>query len=276
MDLALRLGTDKLYKSIKNFGFGSKTNIDFYGESSGLLMNSASVKNVDLARIGFGQAVAVTPLQLVTAVSAAVNGGILYEPYFVSKVTDYGGKTVYVREPKEVRRVISETTSRTLREMLEKVVSEGGGHKAGVAGYRIGGKTGTAQKYEDGHIAQGKYVSSFVGFAPVDNPRYVVAMIVDEPGGYMYYGSLVAAPYAGAVFEKIFDYTALAPSVSNKVTEYVNMPDVVGLDATEAAALLNAQGLAFEISGDGGTVKSCVPVPETKVEKGDVVLIRTD
>ena len=275
MDLALRLGTDKMYDAIRSFGFGSKTNVDFYGESRGLLMAQSSVKTVDLARIGFGQAVAVTPLQLVTAVSAAVNGGILYEPYFVSQAKDYGGKVLYTREPKEVRRPISAQTSEKLCNMLEKVVSEGGGHKAGVAGYRIGGKTGTAQKYENGHIAQGKYVSSFVGFAPVEDPRYVLAMIVDEPGGYMYYGSLVAAPYAGQVFEKIFDYTALQPSVNIAPVEWVNMPDVVGLSASEAVARLTACGLQAEQSGEGDTVVSCVPTPDTSVEKGDVVLIRT-
>lgn len=274
MDLALRLGTDKLYDKLAEFGFGAKTNIDFYGESKGIMMPRGSVKTVDLARIGFGQAVAVTPLQLVTAVSAAVNGGILYEPYFVSRVTDYAGKTIYTREPNVVRRPISGKTSELLRTMLEKVVSEGGGHKAGVAGYRIGGKTGTAQKYENGKIAQGKYVSSFVGFAPVENSKYVVAMIVDEPSGYAYYGSLVAAPYAGSVFAKIFDYTALPPSVGN-VVEHVRMPDVVGLGATQAAELLQASGLHIEQSGEGDTVLSCVPSPQTEVEKGDVVLIRT-
>ncbi len=276
MDLALRLGTDKLYDGIRNFGFGSKTNVDFYGESRGILMQQSAVKTVDLARIGFGQAVAVTPLQLVTAVSAAVNGGTLYEPYFVSQVTDYGGKLIYEREPKEVRKAISSSTSVKLRNMLEKVVSEGGGHKAGVAGYRVGGKTGTAQKYENGHIAQGKYVSSFVGFAPVENPRYVVAMIVDEPGGYMYYGSLVAAPYAGEVFKKIFDYTALAPSQIEAPAELVNMPDVLGISPDEAAKRLSECGLIFESDGDGKTVTSCVPIPGTQIPKGDVVLIRTE
>lgn len=276
MDLALRLGTDKLYDGIRNFGFGSKTNVDFYGESRGLLMQQSAVKTVDLARIGFGQAVAVTPLQLVTAVSAAVNGGTLYEPYFVSQVKDYSGKLIYERQPKEVRKAISPSTSEKLRNMLEKVVSEGGGHKAGVAGYRIGGKTGTAQKYENGHIAQGKYVSSFVGFAPVENPRYVLAMIVDEPGGYMYYGSLVAAPYAGEVFKKIFDYTGLKPSQTDTVVEWVNMPDVVGLSPEEASKRLSERGLLFESDGEGSSVASCVPVPGTRVPKGDVVLIRTE
>lgn len=276
MDLALRLGTDKLYDGIRNFGFGSKTNVDFYGESRGLLMQQSAVKTVDLARIGFGQAVAVTPLQLVTAVSAAVNGGTLYEPYFVSQVKDYSGKLIYERQPKEVRKAISPSTSEKLRNMLEKVVSEGGGHKAGVAGYRIGGKTGTAQKYENGHIAQGKYVSSFVGFAPVENPRYVLAMIVDEPGGYMYYGSLVAAPYAGEVFKKIFDYTGLKPSQTDTVVEWVNMPDVLGLSPEEASKRLSECGLLFESDGEGSSVASCMPVPGTRVPKGDVVLIRTE
>ena len=276
MDLALRLGTDKLYDGIKSFGFGSKTNIDFYGESKGLLMKQSAVKTVDLARIGFGQAVAVTPLQLVTAVSAAINGGKLYEPYFVSSVTDYSGKTIYTREPKQVGNPISASTSEKLRNMLEKVVSEGGGHKAGVNGYRIGGKTGTAQKYQDGHIAQGKYVSSFVGFAPVENPQYVVAMIVDEPGGYMYYGSLVAAPYAGEVFEKIFDYAALKPSVSDEAVEYVNMPDVIGLSVHDAVKKLKENGLNVETDGDGESVITSVPIPQTKLPKGDVVLLRTE
>ena len=159
MDLALRLGTDKLYDSLHSFGFDSKTNIDFYGESKGIMMKQESVKTVDLARIGFGQAVAVTPLQLITGVSAVVNGGTLYEPYFVKSIDDYQGKKVYEHAPKAVRNPISKSTSEKMRGMLEKVVAEGGGKNAGVQGYRIGGKTGTAQKYENGHIAQGKYVS---------------------------------------------------------------------------------------------------------------------
>lgn len=275
MDLALRLGTDKLYNALHSFGFGSKTGVDFYGESKGIMMAQSSVKTVDLARIGFGQAVAVTPLQLVTAVSAAVNGGILYEPYFVQSVHDYTGKTVYTREKKEVRRPITGKTSESLRTMLEKVVSEGGGHNAAVTGYRIGGKTGTAQKYENGHIAQGKYVSSFVGFAPVENPRYVLAMIVDEPSGYAYYGSLVAAPYAGQVFAKIFDYTAMPPSVSGEVQEWATMPDVLDLPVAEAAAAVEASGLRAEISGEGERVVNSVPSPNTKQPKGNVILLQT-
>lgn len=274
MDLALKLGTENLYEGLESFGFGSKTNIDFSGESRGLLMNKKTVKNVDLARIGFGQAVAVTPLQLITGVSAAVNGGTLFEPYFLNGVSDFSGKSIYQHEVKSVRKPISSATSAKLCEMLEKVVSEGSGKKSQVPGYRIGGKTGTAQKYENGHIAQGKYISSFVGFAPVEDPRYVVLMIVDEPAGYSYYGSLVAAPYAGDVFKKIFDYTNLAPSVKIETAENVDMPDLLGKTADECAAILKKLGLQFEIAGESGTVTSTLPAPGTKVPKGDIVLIR--
>ncbi len=274
MDLAQRVGTEKLYEGLRNFGFGQKTNVDFYGESRGILMNEASVKTVDLARIGFGQAVAVTPLQLITGVCAAVNGGILYEPYFVSSIDSCDGLNVYTREKKEVRRVIDEETSVKLRGMLEKVVSSGGGKKAGVAGFTVGGKTGTAQKYEDGHIAQGKYISSFVGFAPADNPRYAVLMIVDEPDSYAYYGSIVAAPYAGKVFENLFAYVGMAPTTEAPQAT-VPMPDVVGLSLSEALRRLKEAGLQCEIAGDTDNILGTMPAAGTLVPVGDIVLVRT-
>ncbi len=274
MDLAQRLGVGTFYDYLETFGFGQKTNIDFFGESKGLLMKEESVKTVDLARIGFGQAVAVTPLQLITGVSAIVNGGTLYEPYFVQSVDDYSGKNVYTREPKAVRRVIGEATSQTMRGLLENVVSSGGGKKAGVPGYRIGGKTGTAQKYENGAIAQGKYISSFIGFAPVEDPRYAVLMIVDEPSGYVYYGSLTAAPYAGRVFERIFSYIGLQPSQSVEKPETFAMPDLVGKSVDEAVAILKQHKLTFETAGEGGTVTATLPAPGGETFAGDVVLLR--
>lgn len=275
MDLAQRVGTQKLYEGLRSFGFGSKTNIDFYGESRGILMNEQSVKNVDLARIGFGQAVAVTPLQLITGVCAAVNGGTLYEPYFVSEVNSFDGMNVYTREPKKVRTVISESTSTLLRGMLEKVVSEGGGKKAGVAGFTVGGKTGTAQKYENGHIAQGKYISSFVGFAPADNPKYAVLMIVDEPSSYAYYGSIVAAPYAGKVFENLFAYTGMTPAPTEDVKTVI-MPELSQMSLTEALIKLKELGLQCEIAGNTDKITGVLPMPGTEIPEGDVVLIRTE
>lgn len=275
MDLALKTGTDKLYDGLRNFGFGSKTNVDFFGESKGLLMKQSDVKTVDLARIGFGQAVAVTPLQLITGVSAAVNGGTLYEPYFVASVDAADGTNVYTRQPKVVRKVIQESTSAQLRDMLTKVVSEGGGKKAGVNGFAIGGKTGTAQKYENGHIAQGKYISSFVGFAPAEDPQYTVLMIVDEPGGYAYYGSLVAAPYAGKVFENLFAYKGMKPAASEEVKTVV-MPDLMEMSLSEALKKLKELNLQCEIVGNTDKILSTLPMPSAVIPEGDVVLIRTE
>ncbi len=271
MSLALSMGTDTLYDYLQAFGFGSKTGVDFYGESSGIMMARENVKNVDLARIGFGQAVAVTPLQLATGVCAAVNGGTLYEPHFLTSVTGGTGE-IYRHVPVVRGTPISEATSARLRELLVGVVEEGGGSKAAVEGIRVGGKTGTAQKYEDGHIAQGKYVSSFVGFAPADDPEYVVLFIVDEPSGYTYYGSLTAAPYAGRIIDRIADYEGWERTVDPPET-YITMPEVTGMSMAEAVAALEAAGLQAETTGEG-VVTSTTPAAGLSVAVGDVVLVR--
>ena len=274
MDLALRLGTDKLYAGLKSFGFGAKTGVDFFGESSGLMMNSTKIKSVDLARIGFGQAIAVTPVQMLVGVCEAVNGGKKVSPHFVEKIAYDDGKTLYEFSSPDIR-IIGERTSAEMRTLLENVVKEGSGKKASVTGYRIGGKTGTAQKYENGHIAAGKYVSSFVGFAPADNPEYVILMTVDEPSSGAYYGSIVAAPYVGDVFSKIFAYEQIAPTADAEKIEYINMPELTDKSVDYALNELKKLGLYVECAGDGDTVISTLPLSGTKVKKGDVVLIRT-
>lgn len=274
MDLALRLGTDKLYEGLKSFGFGAKTGVDFFGESSGLMMNSTKVKSVDLARIGFGQAIAVTPVQMLVGVCAAVNGGKKVSPHFVEKIAYDDGKTLYEFSSPD-KRIIGERTSAEMRTLLENVVKEGSGKKASVSGYRIGGKTGTAQKYENGHIATGKYVSSFVGFAPADDPEYVILMTVDEPSSGAYYGSIVAAPYVGNIFSKIFAYEQIAPTDNAEKIEYIDMPELTDKSVDYALNELKKLGLYVECAGDGDTVISTLPLSETKVKKGDVVLIRT-
>ena len=274
MDLALRLGTDKLYTGLKSFGFGAKTGVDFFGESSGLMMNSKKVKSVDLARIGFGQAIAVTPVQMLVGVCEAVNGGKKVSPHFVEKIAYDDGKTLYEFSSPDIR-IIGERTSAEMRTLLENVVKEGSGKKASVTGYRIGGKTGTAQKYENGHIATGKYVSSFVGFAPADDPEYVILMTVDEPSSGAYYGSIVAAPYVGDIFSKIFAYEQIAPTDNAEKIEYIDMPELTDKSVDYALNELKKLGLYVECAGDGDTVISTLPLSETKVKKGDVVLIRT-
>ncbi|MCI9407650.1 MAG: hypothetical protein HFK06_04765 [Clostridia bacterium] len=210
-DIALSLGTDTFYKYLNSFGFGNVTGLDYGGEALGMLLPQSVVRDCDLARIGFGQTVAVTGLQLACAAAAAVNGGNYYTPHLLKSVVLSNGKTEEVA-PVLKYKPVSEEASALLATMLEGVVTEGSGKKAYIEGYRVGGKTGTAQKYEDGHIASGKYVSSFVGFFPADRPQYLALIIVDEPQG-TYYGSAVAAPVAKDIFEDIIKIKNIQPYV---------------------------------------------------------------
>ena len=208
-DIALVLGTDTFYEYLSAFGFGNVTGLDFSGEAVGMLLPQSMVRLCDLARIGFGQTIAVTQLQLACAVAAAVNGGNYYVPRLLDGVVSPDG-TVEEIETVLKTEVISEQASRMLAQMLEGVVTEGSGKNAYIEGYKVGGKTGTAQKYEDGKIAAGKYVSSFVGFFPSDNPRYLALITVDEPQG-TYYGSAVAAPVAKEIFQDIITIKNIQP-----------------------------------------------------------------
>lgn len=201
-DIALALGKDVFYNYLSLFGLGNVTGIDFAGEAVGMLVPQSLVRDCDLARIGFGQTVAVTALQLACAVASAVNGGNYYVPRLLKSVISSDGNVVEESEPILKNKTISEQASSMLRSMLEGVVKEGSGKNAYIEGYRVAGKTGTAQKYENGAVAAGKYVSSFVGFFPADDPQYLALVIVDEPQG-AYYGSVVAAPVAKSIFEDI-------------------------------------------------------------------------
>ena len=203
-DIAMALGTETFYQYLSAFGFGKRTGLDFSGEAYGLLLPQTAVRGCDLARIGFGQTVAVTGLQLACATAAAVNGGKYYTPHIVNRIYAEDGYTYKEFDDGFQRQVISEEASKIVAGMLEGVVSQGSGKKAYIEGARIGGKTGTAQKYENGRIAAGKYVSSFVGFFPADAPKYLALVVVDEPQG-AYYGSVVAAPCAGEIFQGIID-----------------------------------------------------------------------
>ena len=211
VDIALALGKETFYEYLKNFQFGRATGIDFSGESIGMLLPESVVRDCDLARIGFGQTIAVSPLQLACAAASAVNGGYYYAPRIVEEIFSEEGGVSEKTEAKLLHRTVSEETSKILSSMLEGVVRDGSGKKAYIEGYRVAGKTGTAQKYENGHIAQGKYVSSFVGYFPANDPKYLALIIVDEPQG-SYYGSTVAAPCAKEIFQGIIDMMHLPQS----------------------------------------------------------------
>lgn len=279
VDLALRLGTEKMYSYFKKYGFGDTLGVDFLGEAQGILMNKEKVKTVDLARMGFGQAVAVSPIQLITAICSVVNGGKLYKPYFINQITDVNGKLVAQNTPTVLNRTVGENTSATIRSMLERVVTKSNAIEAFIPGHRVSGKTGTSQKYEGGRIVQ-KYVSSFVGAYPADNPDYVVLVIADEPSMGNYFGSVVATPYAKLIFKGIIDYKQYKPTqdvnADEKLLEKnIKMPNLVGLSLTDAVSKIVSLGLQYEIAGEGDVVVSQTPPPDTFVYKNSVVIINT-
>ncbi len=210
VDIALALGKETFYSYLDAFRFGRATGIDFAGEAIGMLLPSSIVQDCDLARIGFGQTIAVTPLQLACAAASAVNGGLYYAPRLVRELYSEDGAVHEEIPAKLLGRTVSEEASRILSTMLEGVVRDGSGKKAFIEGFHVAGKTGTAQKYENGVIAQGKYVSSFVGYFPASSPKYLALVILDEPQG-SYYGSTVAAPCAKEIFEGIIEIEGLRP-----------------------------------------------------------------
>ena len=276
MELALRMGTEKFYEYLYNFGLGSSTNSGMSGEAGGIVRNRKYVTNTDLARIGFGQSVAVTAVQMAAAVSAAVNGGELMQPYVIKEIYSDDGTTIQKTEPAVVRRVISEETSAIVREMLEGVVKEGSGKNCYIPGYRIGGKTGTSQKYENGVVAQGKNIASFLGFAPADDPQFLVYLLVDEPKVGVIYGSTVAAPFVRDVMQDLLKYYNIAPETdtSESGKSNVTVPGVVEMALSEAQAALSAQG--FSSSADGsGTVIAQAPQAGARVPEGTQVQLYT-
>lgn len=273
MDLALRLGVDKFYDYMQKFGLGQKTGITIQGESGGILMNKSSVKTVDLARMGFGHAVAVTPIQLLTAV-AGVTSGSLKTPTVIEKIVDVNGKMIYEPEVKETK-VVSENTRQIVNQLLQKAENKTQEYSF-VEGYNVGGKTGTAQKYnETGGIAQGKYISSFIGTYPADDPEYLMMIMVDEPSAGAYYGSMVAAPYGKEFFSSFFEFYDLPKDDPNIVLEEVIMPELTGYSLANAVAELKKLGIYYEIDGDGGVIKRQLPPAGTILYKGQTVLLVT-
>ena len=274
MDLAQRLGVEKFYSYMKKFGIGSKTNITIQGESGGILMPQSKVKTVDLARMGFGHAIAVTPIQLLSAVAGITSGGILKTPTVVKECVDVNGKVTFCPEIEE-KRIVSAKTSETVNSLLQFAENKTKDFTF-VEGYNIGGKTGTAQKYgENGLIAQGKYISSFIGTYPADNPDYLFMILVNEPSAGAYYGSLVAAPYGKLFFSELFSLFNIPKDDPSFVLEEVIMPDLIGKSLAEAVSELKILGVNYEIDGDGGIVKSQLPPAGTKIYKGETVLIVT-
>lgn len=277
VSLGNKLGVDKLMSYINKFGFGEKTGIDLNGESSGILFNPSRMGPVELATTSFGQGISVTPIQQVTAVSAVINNGYLYQPYIVKSLEEPETKSIVkLNEPVLRRRVINEESSKLARFALESVVANGSGRNAYIENYRVGGKTGTAQKVEDGHYLDGNYILSFVGFMPADEPKIVVYVAIDNPKGVTQYGGVVAAPIAKSILETAI--SVLNIESSDEVmpreynwndTKYYKIPDVVGQTKEEAKKSL--QGFQIEYSGEGEHVLYQSPSGNSYVKENGTV-----
>ena len=255
----LRLGNTKFYDYMRSFGLMDGTGIDLGGEATGIFADPSSFTQLDLACYSFGQNFNVTPLALITAQAACINGGYLHTPYLVERITDSNGSVTYQHDSTPVRQVISEETSAAVRECLEYVVAHGTGKNGQVAGYRIGGKTGTADKGQSGDV-----VVSFLCFAPADNPQVIMLLTMDTPSRYTgtyVSGGNMAAPIASTIMSEVLPYLGVEPSYSAE--ELLGMdttvPNVIGMSVEEAKSKLSERGLACKLHGDGQTITDQTP-----------------
>lgn len=282
VELGQRLGKDTLFKYIKDFGFGQKTGIDLAGEGSGILFNLNRVGPVELATTAFGQGVSVTPIQQVAAVAAAVNGGTLYKPYIAQELIDPVTKEVVMRNtPVAKRKVISEETSKEIRHALETVVAQGSGFRAFVDSYRIGGKTGTAQKAQNGRYLENNFIVSFMGFAPADDPQIIVYVAVDNPKGGLIFGGTVAAPIVGSIMKDGLMALGVEPRKDQIEKEIkwpdkplITLPDLTGLTKLEITEQL--LDLKIDASGEGDVVVRQSPEAGSKVKEGSTIRLYFD
>ena len=277
VELGQKLGAETLFGYIKNFGFGAKTGIDLQGEGKGILFNLKNVGPVELATTAFGQGVSVTPIQQVAALSAAINGGTLYTPYIAKELVDSTtGEVVMKNSPIAKRKVISEKTSKEVRHALESVVAQGTGGRAFVDGYRVGGKTGTAQKAQNGRYLENNHIVSFIGFAPADDPQVVIYVAVDNPKGTVQFGGVVTAPIVGSIMKDsllALDVEPRKDQIEKKMNwddvPMIEVPDVVGLTKKDLGDVF--VNLKIDASGEGDTVVEQAPQPGVRIKEGSTI-----
>ncbi len=280
INLALRMGIDTFYDGLHSFGIGQEVPVDLPGASSGQMIAYKYVKNVDIARVGFGQSVSVTPVQLLTACAAAVNGGELLTPHIVKEILTTDGEVVESYDKQVRGNPISEETSAIVRQLLENAVENGGGRNAYIPGYRVGGKTGTAQKYINGKVSSDVHICSFLGFAPMDDPEIGLLLIVDEPSVRPDYGSTVAAPFARQVLEETLKYMGVEPEYEEGeealVGSTATVPNVSGYSVEEASSAMSGAGLRVMVDGIGDTIADQLPAAGAQVPEGSLVVLYTE
>ena len=272
------LGKETLFKYLHNFGFGDKTGVDLNGESTGIMFNLNRVGNVELATTAFGQGVSVTPIQQVVATSAVVNGGTLYKPYILKSINDKTNTIIKENKKTVVRKVISEQTSNLMRSALESVVAKGGGKSAYIEGYRIGGKTGTAQKVENGRYMDNNYIMSFMSIVPSNKPEAVLYLAIDNPKHTALLSSYTTTPIARRILLDIIKILnierqpeQLEKDLSWNDKEIIEVPNVIGKTKKEAKSIL--KDFKIEYSSTGNIIKEQSPNPYTKIEKGSIIKI---
>lgn len=281
MQLALAMGKETYYDYLNMFGITAKTGIDLPAESAAIIQDKDAIGPVELATMSYGQGIAITPIQLVTAVSAIGNDGVLMEPRVVKELRDEDGKTVKSFETRELKKIISSKTASEMREIMEYVVAEGGGGNAQVPGYRIGGKTGTADKAVNGTYSSDTY-SSFIGMAPMEDPKFVILVVVDSPQGVQF-GSATAAPIAKDFLENALPYLGVSPNYTDEESKelssgYVYVPDVTGKSYSDAIGILGKYNLKYKAtpsSSDKSDFKVVDQYPKagSKLSKGGKVYL---
>ncbi|MBQ3181954.1 MAG: PASTA domain-containing protein [Clostridia bacterium] len=275
IEVGQRVGIDVFKRYYEAFGFRDKTGFDLPGEASGVFYTDEMFNIVELATASFGQGPKITPLQLISAVSAVANGGTLMKPHLVRQFTDENGTIVKTVEPTVVRQVVSKETSKTVCDLLENAVTNGSGQNAYIKGYRVAGKTGTSEKLPRGSH---KYTASFVGFAPANDPKVACLVVVDEPVGGSYYGGQVAAPAVGRILEDTLNYLGVEPQYTEeeKTTIDVGVPEVSDLEIAAAKKKLSDMGLKYTVVGSGGKVIRQMPLSGAIVNSGSVVVLYTE
>ena len=273
VNLALRIGVDKYYEYLNLFGLGEKTGVDIHSESSGIIMPKEQVRTVDLARIGFGHAVAVTQLQM-ASVYAKITTGLETIPHLLTDIKTED-KTLFSTANTTTELKLKQDTISTINKMLNNNLNSMGDYTF-VPGYEIGGKTGTAQKYDsEGKIATGKYISSFIGTYPASKPKYILIVCVNEPSNGAYYGGVVAKPIGQKIFSSIFNIKAIPPTDSEQLDNQpsIVMPNIEGMILSEACATLKQLGLDAMFDSEGEYVVKQLPVAGTKLYLGEIVYL---
>ncbi len=273
------VGKTNFSKYFEAFGFTKTTGIDLPGETGSIYYSEKNMGPVELASASFGQSFQVTPIQMITAASAAVNGGYLLKPYIVSEILDANGNVVEATQKTVRRQVISEETSGYIRTMMQHVIEDGGARNGYVPGYKVGGKTGTSEKLAKNNVTGKKeYVASYISFAPIDNPEIAVLVMIDEPNGTSYYGGTVAAPVAAEILGDILPYMGYEPQYTDEelASFAISVPDVVGSDITTAKNKVAVLELKTKIVGSGDTVISQLPESGAELSKNGTVILYTD